>query len=234
MQKTWRPESINLDSKRLIGMICLSVVWIALGSVVASAQTYGFDAGAEGWSEGDPFGTGFGGTLFYVPAGGNPGGFMQADDVVAGGGAVVMEAPAPILGDLSLFEGVEWDQLLPAAAVLNTSVIVRAADGTIYRTVAGAVGPTGVWTPRSANFQSSVGWVLLTGGSTFEDTISNTNALYIEFDVITNAGIEAGIDNVSFVLATPTVPSMSWLGAVVAALSLMFVGSPLRSQQART
>jgi PEP-CTERM motif len=66
---------------------------LAGAAVQAQAATYTFDATAQGWTVFD------GGTLTHVAAGGNPGGFLQVEDI--NGGDMLLVAPAAALGDWS-------------------------------------------------------------------------------------------------------------------------------------
>ena len=89
------------------------VLWTT-SSMAASTLVSDFDDGTlQGWVMGDPQGFGFQGTLFNDPSGGNPGGRMVATDTLQGGGGLWALAPSTISGDLSLFEGLQWDEFLP-------------------------------------------------------------------------------------------------------------------------
>ncbi len=166
---------------------------------VTFAVLFDFDDGTmQGWSEGDPFNVGsFGGTLSLINSGGNPDGYLRAFDTRgAGGGSLAVLAPLLISGNLSLFEGLTWDELIPSGASFATSALIEGADGTFYRSNFG-LSTTGVWNQRIVDFTSSADWNLLSGTGAFDFVVSNASAFYLELDVISGINVsEAGIDNV--------------------------------------
>ena len=90
-----------------------------------------FDDGTlQGWTK-EPV---FNGNLFNSPTGGNPNGFMVATDTVAGGGALLAHAPSIFTGDLSIYDGFQWDEFVynnGSFTGAGTSVRLRAVDGTV-------------------------------------------------------------------------------------------------------
>ena len=150
-----------------------------------------FDDGTlQGWTP-EPF---FGGSLFLDTSGGNPGGFMVATDTVAGGGALLARAPIPLLGDLSVYAGFQWDEFVydnGSFTVLGTHVRLVAADGTIYSAGRGVPPEAiGAWNTRLVPLDDPSAWALhpsSTGTLSFQDVVKNVAALFFSMDTSTQA-----------------------------------------------
>lgn len=181
----------------IIGSFLLLFCAIASADILISD----FDDGTrQGWLEANPFnpGSGFNGLLTVQSSGGNPGGYLRAQDTVDGGGSLAVLAPLPFSGDLSELGFIRWDVLLPANPTFSTSALVEGLDGTLYRShnSTSPFTPSGTWFTKTASFTSSLGWTRLSGNASFQAVINNAVAVYLELDVTFGQGIEAGIDNV--------------------------------------
>jgi len=191
----------------LLGVFSASIFSFVLSTSVNAALVSDFDDGTlQGWTPEPPFN----GTLFVDNSGGNPNGFMVATDSVGGGGGLLARAPSILSGDLSIYGGLRWDEFVydnGSANRVSTFIIIKGADGTIYRND-NTLGPVGVWNSRFVSFSDPNQWTLNSGTATFSNTISNVDALFISMDTSVSAGgRESGIDNVS----TIPIPAAVWL-----------------------
>ncbi len=158
-----------------------------------------FDDGTlQGWTK-EPV---FNGTLFVDSTGGNPDGFMVATDTVAGGGGLLAHAPGVLKGDLSIYQGLQWDEFVynhGSSTTLGTFLRLRGIDGTVYDS-SHTRGTVGSWHTKSALFDNANDWTLLTGSAAFSDVITNVDALFVSLDTSTlaNGSRESGIDNIGF------------------------------------
>ncbi len=167
-----------------------------------------FDNGSlQGWSGVNAVNpsNGFNGILSVVPSGGNPAGYLRAVDTAgAGGGPLTVLSPSTIrdslIGDLTRFELIKWDVLLPDVTNLTSSTTawVKGADGTIFRS-SGALSPftpAANWFSKSASFVSSNGWTRFSGSASYSSVMANAAAVYIDVEAIIGLGTEAGVDNI--------------------------------------
>jgi|GEM_PF-1603238 len=177
----------------------LLALLVPMPAPVLAALLFDYEDGTlQGWTR-EPF---FGGNLFLDPSGGNPGGFMVATDTVGRGGSLLARAPAPLSGDLSGFAGLQWDEFIynnGSDTVQGTSVVLRGADGTEYRSER-PLGPRAVFIPRFVPFGDETKWTLVSGGASLASVVSDTAALFLSLDTSVRAtGRESGIDNVCLV-----------------------------------
>ena len=197
--------------KQYLNAVLLSVFICISFSSANGATVSDFDDGTlQGWSAGDPFNLGsFNGVLTVSNSGGNPGGYMVAQDTVSGGGSLAALAPSQLTGDLSRFGSLSWDVLLPAGSIFSTNILLEGIDGTFYRSDSSLLVSHTInsWFSKSVDFDIETGWQLLSGSASFASVATNTVALYIELDVTTSLGTEAGVDNIS---AVP-IPAAAWL-----------------------
>lgn len=186
----------------LIAWICLSgfpgVVW------ALPMFAYDWNDGTlQGWIPESPFG----GNLNVNPDFGNPGGSMFATDRVTGG-SLLARAPSDLSGDLSIYQGIAWDEFIPdrgSATTVSTFVLIRGTDGTLYETDR-TVGPVNTWNSKFASFNDLSAWSLLGGGTTsFSSVISEVDAVFISMDtsVLTRGAVESWVDNVVVNASTP-------------------------------
>ena len=191
--------------------ILLSVFICIPLSSANGATVSDFDDGTlQGWSAADPYNLGsFNGVLSVSNSGGNPGGYMVAQDTVSGGGSLAVLAPSQLTGDLTRFGSLSWDVLLPAGSIQSTSILLEGVDGSLFRSDNSLLGnhPINSWFSKSVDFNTETGWQLVSGSATFASVATNTSALYIELEVTTSLGTEAGVDNIS---AVP-IPAAVWL-----------------------
>ena len=143
-------------------LAALCVLLIATAGA-ASTITFDFaDGTKQGWSKGDPFGSGFNGTLNVAPTGGNPDQYLYAEDTTVRGGSLLVAAPIQLSGDLTLFGGLAWDELLPSDAIFSTSVLLLGPNDTFFRSDS-TVQTLGSWSGRQVDFTSENGWSLIQG-----------------------------------------------------------------------
>jgi hypothetical protein len=179
-----------------------------------------FDNGSlQGWSGINAVNpsNGFNGTLSVEGSGGNPAGYLLAVDTAgAGGGPLTVLSPSTmresLIGDLTRFELIKWDVLLPNLSGLtnSTSAWVKGADGTLFRS-SGALSPftpAGNWFSKSASFVSPNGWTRFSGSASYSSVMANAVAVYIDMDAVNGLGTEAGLDNIR-VCTAPVEPVFS-------------------------
>jgi hypothetical protein len=174
---------------------------ILLVSAPTGAQAFilisDFDDGTlQGWTK-EPV---FNGTLFVDPTGGNPNGFMVATDNVGAGGPLLAHAPGVLSGDLSIYDGLQWDEFVynhGTATTIGTSVRLKGSDGTIYESST-TLGPIALWHTKSASFSDSSSWALRSGSASFLDVVNNADSLFLAMDtsILANGSRESGIDNI--------------------------------------
>ena len=195
---------------------------VCLVGISSSAQAFilvsDFDDGTlQGWSK-EPV---FNGNLFNDPTGGNPNGFMVATDTVGGGGPLLAHAPSIFTGDLSIYDGFQWDEFIynnGTATNGGTSARLRGIDGTVYES-SRALGPVAQWHTKDIFFDDASDWTLRSGSSSFFDVVSNVDALLFSLDtsILANGNRESGIDNIGLLdrvnsNAVPEPSTMALLG----------------------
>lgn len=184
----------------LLAYLCLAV---AASAGVPGIPYSDFNDGTlQGWTKLQPFG----GKLFNPGLGGNPGGFMQCQDTVAGPPGIVAVAPSDFTGNLSNYAkiggGLAWDEYLYSCGSNQAATwpqLIGGADNTVYRELNPPVGSTGAWHHRFVPFTSSA-WEWVSGTATFQQVIANVTSLRFNMDTNKNESCadEAGIDNVRF------------------------------------
>jgi len=134
---------------------------LALSCLITSAGASGiastFDSDDEGWST-DKDARNF----RWEASGGNPGGFVAADDI-GSGQYWRFSAPSAYLGDRSASYGFplsyELKQLGSVGSVTSQNDIEITGNGTTLWFRFG-VAPTDVWTPFSVDLVAGVGWMV--------------------------------------------------------------------------
>ena len=189
----------------------------------ALAQSSDFDdLTLQGWSKEPPFN----GELF-VDSNGNPGGAMVATDTVAGGGGLLALAPTGYTGDISSFEGIQWDEFVPDhgdATVIATSIMIRSTGGSEY--VSGnALGPIDSWHTKVEPFVPEA-WTLTVGSESLDDVLQSVESLVISMDTsqLADGSVESRVDNVEL-FGAPPVPTVSEWGLIILTLLLLMVGT---------
>jgi hypothetical protein len=169
---------------------------VSAGSFAASADiTSTFDSDAEGWST-DKDAQNF----RYESTGGNPGGFVAADDVVAGP-YWRFAAPARYLGDRSASYGqsLSYDlRQLGTVGNVTDRPDVRITGGGLTIEYTFGVAPGGNWTSFSVQIEAGAGWML--GGapateSEIRAVLADVTDLSIRGEYRVGAD-SAGLDNV--------------------------------------
>ncbi len=172
-----------------------------IGQIVST-----FDTADEGWTA---FDSNTGNTPAYQSSGGNPGGFIQVFDAVAGT-ATFYVAPGKFLGDRSsYFDGrIEFDLQVSVAPNSNTAgVVLTSGNMTLMKLIAPsvsglpAVSPD--WTHYSIRLSEVEGWRV---GSTtgpvateaqIRGVLSNLTGIAINGEYNTISGDGGGLDNFS-------------------------------------
>lgn len=192
---------------RLLRCTVIPTVLVALGFLLCGSTSLGGSVLISDWSDGTLQGwtpqLPFGGFLGVDLGAGNPPGAMFATDTVGEGGGIRVIAPAILTGDLSIYTGLRWDELVPGygtATKVSTSVILTAADGTAYRSDS-TLGPKNVWSPRYASFIDPTLWQREAGTGSFQDVVRAATMLLIQLETSTRSGgaVESWIDNVTLV-----------------------------------
>jgi len=203
-------------------VIILGIGIMSFSGQVSAVISTDFESGTlEGWTKGTPyFSQTFVGELLVSDIG-NPGTSMGTKDTGAGGG-LFAQAPAEYTGDLSQFTGIMWDEYLPDASIVRTKIYLLGTDNTVYFGITSdqLVVTTSSWEERFIPFDWDSGlWELYissTGSESFENVISNVEAVFISMDVTTSVfapGWESRIDNVGLV-PEPVTLSLLALGGM--------------------
>ncbi len=157
-----------------------------------------FDDGTlQGWSESETF-LPTSGVLDNPGTGGNPSGFARVYDSIPRGGNLSIVAPAPFLGDLSLYAGIEYDSFVfenPVPPLITQRLTIRGADAGYYIDASPLV--VGAWTHQEAPFDETL-WQRWEGAgtATFLEALRDVTAVRVRMDVSTNSIFyESGIDN---------------------------------------
>jgi hypothetical protein len=196
----------------VVGCVVAFAVCAVSVSAVPNLPFSDFDDGStQGWTAVEPFG----GTLSLVTTGGNPGGWLYATDTVSGGGWLQIAGPPEFSGDLSVYDGVSWDEIaVPQPSGIQTlSITVVLQKSSSERLLYyGEIGPVGVWHSRYVPFDPEL-WVPSTPSVSFEDVIHDCT-LTFNMDCWAGLGPESGIDNIRLVPE----PSMGLPGLAVLVL----------------
>lgn len=178
--------------------ICSVLVAAACNAAMAGmpvAITSAFDSDAQGWST-DKDARNF----RWESAGGNPGGFIAADDVGTGE-YWRFAAPSNYLGDLSAYYGqtlsYQLKQLGTVGTVVNQSDIEIIGGGVTleYRT---GQAPSGDWTAYSVVLTEGAGWEVNNNPATeaqIRAALDNVTSLSIRGEFRVGAD-SCGLDNV--------------------------------------
>jgi hypothetical protein len=175
------------------------VTFCLLNTSTMAAESYDFaDGTLQGWSKGHPLASPFTADLNVVVTSDTPVAYMQAVDIVAGGGIIGAQAPASLSGDLTRLISVSWKELLPVSAVVASRISFDTSNGTYFRSDLTRISPHSVWSPRSVSFESGEGWIRHAGTSDFMTALANVTHLYIELDVSGSLGPEAAVAEIEF------------------------------------
>ena len=159
----------------------------------------------------------------YHATGGNPGGFLSADDTVSGG-VWYWDAPAKFLGDQSLALGLTLSFELAQSSVSSqfnaSDVILDGASMSLHFDTANNPGTD--FTPYSIDLTSTAGWRIgsvsgiVPTATEFADVLGDLTRLRIRGEF--RSGADTGkLDNV--VLATAAIPeasSLAWMFGLAA------------------
>jgi hypothetical protein len=192
-------------TSRKFNIIFLFALVINFSFVLHSSTAFGatviFDFNDEtlqGWTPKAPFG----GVLGVNTGFGNPGGSMFTTDTDSSSGGLFVLAPSILSGDLSIYNGIQWDEYVPERASTTIATFIRllGVDGTIYESDR-TIELLSTWNTKFVSFDEPNSWTLATGSgnATFEDVISGVDSLYISLDTSTQSvgGIESWVDNVT-------------------------------------
>lgn len=203
------------------------------GGVIASST---FDAGVEGWSAvaANPFAAGYdvvsSSPAVFQPAGGNPGGYAETDDL--DNNDTLFVAPAAYLGNLLAAIGgtLTYDLLYNNALDYNGNDLVIKGGGIVlkYDRPIPALTPNG-WTSLSVTLGPGAGWTNHTTGlaatlADFQQAFVSVTDLWVMAE-FTNGVVETtGIDNVVLSDAgdvpEPSTGLLMGAGAVLLALGI--------------
>lgn len=187
--------------KKLVCLIAMLVCLSMAGTVKADLFS-GFNADGEGWgvvNDANP--------IVYHNTGGNPGGFISAQDIGLGQ-TFYFSAPAKFRGDLSPYIGgtLAYDILLMVKGGNYydnvNEVIIKGAGQTIgWSNPVSPQPPLNVWTSYNVQLLATNFGV---DSATFSQVMADVTALWIRGEYINGADTE-GLDNV-LVSAAPAVP----------------------------
>lgn len=191
---------------RSLVLIALSSGLLTLNAGVIASNT--FDAGVEGWSAAaaDPGTSGYNlissSPAVFQPAGGNPGGYTETDDLDTN--ETFFVAPGTYLGNLLAAIGgtLTYELLYSGALDYDGNDLVIKGGGTVltYNRSIPALSANG-WTPLSITLAPGAGWTNHTTGvaatlADFQAVFANVTDLWIMAE-FTNGVVETtGIDNV--------------------------------------
>lgn len=178
----------------------LFLAFLALYTIPADAAlpvvTDFEDGTSQGWKMQD-----YSASNHKIVPQGNPGYALLALDTKAGSPNPRLIAPPSYCGDLSLYEGIQWDEYIfyeSHIAQRTLPIILFGQDGTRY--VSKAVdGPLNVWKQRYVPFEEQY-WThhVNSGSMSFKDVIKDVAAMHIHVDC-SWAREEAMVDNIILV-----------------------------------
>lgn len=204
MTVTWK--------KTLVFILIVSFLQIKTEAQITSM----FDADAEGWTAID---NQTGPTPTYFDTGGNPGGFIQAEDGV-GGTATYFVAPEKFLGNRSVYYGgvLQFDLQVYITPNSSTAGVRLIGGGLVLVKLLPqlpAVAPA--WTSYSFILSEAETWRInsptgtIATQSEIQTVLSTLTGLQINGEYSTSAGDEGGLDNV---ILTPTLPELTIYNAL--------------------
>lgn len=195
------------------------------GASVAFGVTSTFDTDAEGWVSYDNGG----GAANWISSGGNPGGYIQMDDV--GGGWGYFQAPSSFLSQPLLYGGtISFDLKHFGGASFNVRVGLVGAGLTLINE---SVLPTTEWATYSFTMDEVTGWRKFSSlsqnysaaapAATLEEVqavLANPTGLFIaaDYNNFSTTGLDVtSLDNVSVdAVPEPMTLAVLGLGALVA------------------
>ncbi len=221
---------------RILLVKYLFVIFILLLSPRANATmlTSNFDFGLEGWtvdgkgSLGQPGPTVVGANLSHVTTGGNPDGFLQAED--ADNGWMTLIAPEQFLGDLSSFNNglISFDSkvIVPGITLLSQfGSIELFGEGSLYASLDITPGdPTDDWIYSSALLTASK-WGMADNDE-WANLLANVTGIRVIVESHSPVQETIGFDN--FILKTP-VPEPSTIFLIGSAM-LGIIGCGLKKK----
>jgi hypothetical protein len=206
--------------------VCAAVVgvWVTAGAATSGAlalPSSDFDDGTfQGWTTNNtPHGDEppFGGNLTVQPVGGNPGGYLRAEDTVHAGGGLFIAGPAEFTGDLSAYTELRFDEyLFPDSGSVAHGIqpYLVGSEGTNYFQDR-VDGPLEVWRTVSVPLDAG-SWTLdpfSPVSSSFEDVLADCRVAFnMDVATSTNPHYESGIDNIRLI-PEPTTLALFVLGA---------------------
>ncbi len=216
--------------KRIL-LMSVVLVWAfvpagAMAGVIAQST---FDAGDEGWTVGDFFAATGASTPTYVATGGNPGGFIRANDWYGWNG---FHAPTAFLGDQSAAYGgvihVEQRVLSSDGAAYPMVVISDGITSLQYRTTPPGTG----WTSYDIALTASAGWEIMNtsgnpGAPASEAQLQTvlSNLVFMNFEADWQTGSDqVDLDNVRLEspgTPVPLPPSLLLLAPGLAGFAVM-------------
>jgi hypothetical protein len=220
---------------RSLCLIALASGMLSLNAGVIASNT--FDAGVEGWSAvaADPGSAAYNlvstSPAVFQPAGGNPGGYAETDDLDTND--TLFRAPAAYLGNLLAAIGgsLTYDLLYNGALDYNSNDLVIKGGGAVltYNRAIPALSAN-TWTSLAVTLAPGAGWSNHATGNPatladFETVFANVTDFWILAE-FTNGVVEtAGIDNV---VLNDAVPEPSTALLMAAGMALLAIGARRR------
>ena len=207
-----------ISARLIVSILCLLFAGQASSDIVSN-----FDTDTEGWLVGGPVGPDANqGDLDYFGSGGDPTGFIRAEDTACCGqtNGLHLYAPAEFLGNLTSFNngtisfsarlfGGDWDEL----AVWGRFTLTDGVQS-VEADFAPGVPTLGQWTSYSAPFSAATFGV---GEGTWLGLIDDVTGLRIVADDDGGLGEIVGYDNITIA----SVPLPASLPLLVGALSIL-------------
>ncbi|NNJ93728.1 MAG: hypothetical protein HKP57_03180, partial [Halobacteria archaeon] len=169
----------------------------ALATVVSTFDDTNLDCigvNQDCWSVTPGDGTGF--TLTNPGTGGNTGGnsdgYALLTDIVSGGSGGLAVAPVKFLGDLTGYDSISWDALLPSHwSPFNALKLVklRISSNTTNYLYSPTGGTAGVWESWQAPLLDGPGWSRSGGGESLAEVLADVTELAFILEVTTFTGL---------------------------------------------
>lgn len=197
-------------------MFALSLIVILTGSLKAETISSSFDVDLDGW-------TATGVSLAHQASGGNPGGFLQGEDVPF---TSLIYAPGKFLGDLSAFNGgaLSFDHLAisgPTSPPANSGRVTITGQGGLMATSIVVDPPLtiGIWKSGQVSLEASAWGV---SESDWTTILSDVTEMSVVIDTSDQGGGElSGFDNFAITSVPEPRTLLLALGAVVCGLWLV-------------